>query len=372
MIKGHGDMKLAVNLLMLLISLVISCLFGEFIIRMVYPQNLTGQCFEYTDKGLLVNRQKGSSPLQYGKLVIRYNYYYPHLRDTPLKQGGIRVLTIGDSFTFGFMVDKSNQITYLLQQDTDKEFGKEKFYFLNAGTSGWGTADYTAYLEDFGEIIKPKIVLVILNTDDIGRSVKSKLFEFMPGSGMDLKRNILKVSYFKRFVNSIPGYEWLLEHSHLVQLFKRSWQLATQKSTQKKSSAIREFGPNSKELRVPSEYSIKLGQALFIRLDKWCRDHGADLYITTTGWSNEEDVDSLIEPTSVFMKAAPEFFRSINVPYYDIFSDIQKAKNGAGKRFVFPDGHPNEAGNRLISEEIWNNLLKDRLQAYLTASGTHH
>jgi len=208
-----------INLILFFASISISLLLGELLVRIVAPQNLTGIFFEQTEKGLSVNKSKGSAMHQYGARVVRYHYYYPHLRDTPFKRDGIKILMLGDSFTFGWLLNKEDTVTYHLQRYADEEFGKEKFYFLNAGTGGWGTADYVAFVDDFIEEIKPDVVLVLLNTDDIGRSIKSKIFTIQEG-GLGIERNVLKANPLKRMINAIPGYQWLIEHSHLVQLLR--------------------------------------------------------------------------------------------------------------------------------------------------------
>ena len=55
----------------------------------------------------------------------------------------------------------------------DLEFGERSFNLVNAAAGGWGTADYVAYVEEFGNIVRPDVILVFLNTDDVGRSFKS-------------------------------------------------------------------------------------------------------------------------------------------------------------------------------------------------------
>lgn len=352
------------RLLMLFVSITVSLIFCEILIRIVAPQNLIGQRFEQTEKGLAVNRSRGSSIEQNGNHVARYAYYYPHLRDTPLKEG-IRILMVGDSFTFGVLLNKTDTIAHHLQQYADEEFGKEKFCFLNAGTGGWGTADYVAFVDDFGEEIKPGIILVLLNTDDIGRSVKSRLFSFASETGLGVKRNVLRRNYFKGIINSIPGYQWLIEHSHLAQLLKAAALLVYEENRAPIRPVDITKGPSSDELNVPSSYSSKLGQALFTHLKETCSRRATELYIVTTGWQSVKKSENYREPTRVFMSQAQEFFKSLDVPFCDISPQIIKIKKETGKQYSFPEGHPNEEGSRLIAENIWQYFLKERLADYL-------
>jgi len=102
---------------------------------------------------------------------------------------------LGDSFTFGWLLNKEDTAAYHLQRYADEEFGKEKFYFLNAGTGGWGTADYVAFVDDFIEEIKPDVVLVVLNTDESLHSINlqcRRVLSFKP-----LNILVINISYFR-------------------------------------------------------------------------------------------------------------------------------------------------------------------------------
>ena len=347
-----------INLSLVLISILVSLLVCEYIIRIVVPQNLSGTWIISTDKGLLVNKSSGSSRHQDGKHIVIYNFYEPHLRDTPLNESSIKILVVGDSFTFGYLLDKKDTFVYHLQEYADKEFGREKFCFLNAGTGGWGTADYVAFIEDFGEIIKPRIVLVIINRSDMERSMERKLFTLTSKTKLDLRRNILKSSYLKKLTNSIPGYQWLLEHSHLVQLLRNRYVYLMQNEKGINMQTKITNGSSRDQLDLSRRDTIILGQALFTRLKKWCDTHKVNLYITTTGWFPLEDANNTTDPTRLFMSTAQQFFTSINVPFYDISPTIIEVKKKTQNKYILPDGHPNEEGNRLIAEKIWQYFFK--------------
>lgn len=50
-----------INLAMFSVSILVSIFLGEFLVRIVAPQNLSGIFFEQTEKGLSVNKSKGSA-----------------------------------------------------------------------------------------------------------------------------------------------------------------------------------------------------------------------------------------------------------------------------------------------------------------------
>jgi len=352
------------NLIVLFISLFVSLLCGEFLIRIIAPQNLSGSWFVETDNGLVANKSNGSANAQLGKRNVLYHFYEPHLRDTPIKDKGIKILAVGDSFTFGMLLNKEDTYINHLQNYIDNEFGNECFQLLNGAAGGWGASSYAAFIEDFGPIIKPEIVLVFINTDDIGRSITKPIYTFDEAG--KLKRNILKTSTLKKIVNSIYGYQWLLAHSHLIQIVRASiikfGQPIHNPQTVKTEKKLLIAGPMSNIPGISRDYAIKLGQAIFKRIKKWCDENNAELIITTTGWHNLNNADISLEPTKAFMSHSSTFFNSIGASFFDISTFVSKYKT---IDMIIPDdGHPNEAGSKLIADSAWKLFIKDQLYKY--------
>ena len=106
--------------------------------------------------------------------MVRYRFGEPHLREVTRtrSEGARRILVLGDSFTFGWLLDDADTYVARLQELVDAEFGPGRFVLLDAAAGGWGTADYLFFLEDFGPQIRPDAVLVFVNIDDIGRSLR--------------------------------------------------------------------------------------------------------------------------------------------------------------------------------------------------------
>lgn len=360
-----------INTMLTIFALAISILLSEAIIRQVIPQNLSGSWRVRTDKGLLVNKSIGTAKHQLGERVVEYNFHEPHLRDTSISTGkmnGIKILTVGDSFTFGWLLGKKDTYVFHLQDYTDNEFGVGKFCYLNAAAGGWGAADYIAYIEDFGDLIKPDIILIFINTDDIGRSIKRNIYTLSGETGFELKRHILKSSFLKKIANSVPAYQWLLENSHLVQFVRNSMvrlifhSKSNEKDMQKPTEILKK--PTSVELNIARRQAIRLGQALFYHLKNWCQDQGVFLCVTTTGWHNMLDIQTSTEPTEAFMSTAKEFFEHNNIPFGDISPYLYHlvSKNQTDY-IIHGDGHPNERGSKLIANKAWKLFVKKQLMA---------
>ena len=267
------------------------------------------------------------------------------------------------------LLNKEDTFVHLLQTYADKEFGVSKFQFLNAAAGGWGTSDYVAYIDDFGELIDPDIILVFINTDDIGRSVKKNYQLTLDKGSYDLKRKHMGYSKLKQIVNRIPGYELLLENSHLMQLTrvailrteKNSNSIVNQESLDKEANV----GPSSTKASVSRVDAISLGTGLFSHLDKWVKNRTKQLWVTTTGFHSLEDRSTVQEPTKAFMSSADQLFESRRIPFVDI-SEYMAAEflDDRGKYTIQGDGHPNEMGAQLIANTSWQHFIREQLSEY--------
>ncbi len=345
-----------ISALLLFSSTFASLIIGEFAVRTFAPQNLNGSWRVQNDKGLLVNASTGTVRHQFisDNRNATYHFYEPHLRDTEIRELGIKVLVLGDSFTFGWLIDGEDTYVHQLQKYADEELGLGKYQFLNAAAGGWGTSDYVAFVEDYGKNINPKVVLIFLNTDDIGRSLKSNLFS-VDESQMTLRRNVLKINQLRVILNHLPIYKWMLERSHLVQLLRKA---LVGRNIRRSEINLR---PGSFDFQGSKQEAVLLGQLLFERLNKWCNENNAQLLVTTTGWHASGNLKSQNEPTIAFMEQAPDYFKSQKIPFYDISSDC-RAVPLFPDNFIIPgDGHPNESGHKLIADFAWNRFIKERL-----------
>lgn len=211
------------NVVLVLASTFASLLMCEVILRVVAPQDLSGSWEVYNGDGLLVNKSSGTAFHQLGARRVEYHFAPPHLRDLDSDLSVVsgpswKVLVVGDSYTFGWLL--SDRITYVRRLEDyvngTRPGNSPRFHFLDAAVGGWGAGDYTVYLRDYLPHIQPDYVLVFVNTDDIGRALKSPLvsFErrlaFRKGPSHRLKALVI----------AIPFYNYLLEHSQVAALVR--------------------------------------------------------------------------------------------------------------------------------------------------------
>lgn len=342
-------------------SLCVAALLGEVAIRVVAPEALSGSYRVTTESGLRVNKSSGTARHQLGERVVHYSFSPPHLRDSRLVADEDTILCLGDSFTFGYLLEVEDSHVGRLQALTDAELG-QGYNFVNAATAGWGAAEYVAYVEEFGAEVGPAVVLVFLNYDDIGRSARRGLYGLTEPSGYALTRNVAGRSSLKRGINSIPGYAWLVERSHLLHLGRRLYLALRSRIRPPVANVEPPTGGDGATGGLSEADCVRLGQALFARLDAWCRSHDARLLVTTPGWHMPADEPGQFEPTRAFLAEAPGFFEERGVPFRDVSPELQAAMGSAYEDFLIPDDHhPNERGAALTAELVFEHFLKGQL-----------
>lgn len=337
------------------LSVLVVAILSELLIRIFAPQDLSGSWTEISDWGYYINKSDAEVRHQFGKRVLRYRFNDLHLRGGEIAAHIPKILVLGDSYTFGFLLPEKDTFVQQLQARADVDFGSGSLQFLNGGIVGGSTATNLAFLEQFGEQIKPQGVLVFLNTDDIGRSIKNQLYVLQKANSLDLHlhKNRLKIGKYKRLVNHLPFYQWLLEHSHLVQFLRVRFLVYFQ---ERHGDARFEemIIPASNELQIQPDFARAYGHALFRRMQKWCSAHGAKLLVLTTGFHFLQK-ENPTEPTVAFMSQADEIFRHEAIPFKDISPAVERVVEGNLDSFIIPaDGHPNASANRLIAELAWS------------------
>ena len=345
--------KLLPNILLVTISLSIGLLCAELVLRVALPQNLSGSWRMVDPSGLVLNKTSGKAQHQLGDTIVQYRFGEFHnrmLANSSANEHRDRILVLGDSFTFGWLLADGKTYVDRLQQAFPSKM------FINAAAGGWGTADHAKYIELFCTQIHPKLIVIFLNTDDIGRAYRSPLYKLENGKlvqGDPPRQNRLKT-----LLNSLPLYSWLLEHSHLVTLVRQVFlsDLVVRGKEASKEQKF-EFGPTTL-LANPDEVvsAVILGKKLFQKIKIDTENCGADLKVFYTGWASTHDPINDLDPTMVFLREAKHsgFFAHARIDYIDLTDteSMQPVYKDRKSHTVPGDGHPNAKGAEAIYSAV--------------------
>ena len=340
------------NIFLVFFSICIALCVSEATLRVVARHaNFTGVTLNYpplffSKRGYWLNPDHGQYQPFCWRSDVQYYYYPFHLTNTPINQAATHILVLGDSFTFGWELPWKDTYLYHIQNKIDQTFGKNKFQLLNAAVEGWGTSDQLAYLEEHGAETSPKYVLIFLNTDDIGRSMKQSIYKYSATNPPHLIENFHPLHRY--LIDEIYD-SWLFKNSTLLHLLYTLHVMHAEKK-QKIPTYFHEF-PSSYGLKYQDKFAVQYGEALFLQINQWCKQHHAKLLVVTTGFNVFYPKD-LREPTKIFLAAAPAFFQKEHIPFYDGAQPLKKMV--AGKIFLIPrDDHPNAFGASVIATVNW-------------------
>ena len=202
--------------------------------------------------------------------------------------GTFRVLTLGDSHTQGNEVRQEQTYASVLERALSRN-GK-KAEVINAGVSGFGTAEELVLLENEGIRYRPDAVVLGFFANDFDDNLKSDLF------GLDKQGAIIEKSFeylpgvrIQNFIYSIPGIQWLGENSYFYSmLFNNVWiyaKLMLNRQTARKVS--QEPGAEPTEIgafqftipQIATRYQIDLALTLIQRMQDFCKRNGIRLIV---------------------------------------------------------------------------------------------
>lgn len=327
--------------IMVAVSILLTLGGGEVMVRLLAPQDLTGTWLVSGPRGLVLNRASYEVRHQNGARLVRYRFNSLHQRGGEPTAAARKVLLLGDSFTFGWLLNEADTYAGRLQARVDATFGAGSFELLNASVGGWGTADELAYLEQFGPAAKPDLVVVFLSYNDIERSRQRGLY-VLENAALTA-RDTSAGRPVKDALSTLPLYQWALEHSHLLQLLRRLMVngLATEPAA---ATTVPEPPPTGEPVPVPVlvDPNERLAAALFGRIKAWCDDHGASLLVITNGWP------------SIEYPWMERVMASHGIAFADARPAVAAAMGGNLDAYRIPvDRHPNEAGAGLIADAAW-------------------
>ena len=287
-----------------------------------------------------------------------------------------RYLAIGDSMTFGWLVNYEKTFPFLIQKYLNEKFDKQIF-FLNSGAGGWGYADYPAYLEIYKEKLQDlnlNGIIVFGNIDDARRASVSNLYSLIDNQKtISVKRSnnfyYSKVGQIKRFLDTkyiSEIYNFSLQHFNTVRILKNYFLLGRIAIHPEKKSLTKEnpYYPKEslKNNDISKEAQLKL-QTSLIDLSKLSAEI-APLNLIQTGVLPINELSSVDQ--YLYSKKGIEFLESNNFAYD--FTTFRKNRIYGSEGWIKFDGHPNALGHSKIAKNILSSNSENSLINFIKST----
>lgn len=196
--------------------------------------------------------------------------------------GTLRVLALGDSHTQGYEVRQEATYAAVLERYLAHRGAKAEV--LNAGVSGFSTAEALAFLENEGHKYRPDVVVLGFYANDYEDNLKAGLFALQDGELAARKHEHIPGVRIQNFIYGVPGVRWLSENSYAYSvLFNGVW-LHFKSALRSRAAGAAPADLPEVDYAVPtqdghSEYEVALAVALVRRMQRFCEAHGMRLIV---------------------------------------------------------------------------------------------
>jgi len=186
----------------------------------------------------------------------------------------LRVLSLGDSHTQGYEVHQDATFSAVLERYLRSHGTRAEV--LNAGVSGFSTAEELAFLENEGYKYQPDVVVLAFYANDFEDNLKADLFGLDKAGGLvEHKHEHIPGVRIQNVIYSIPGVKWLSENSYFYSLLLNNvWEYFKARLT--RNALATEYAVATESA---SKHEVDLAVALIERMQRFCHNHGIRLIV---------------------------------------------------------------------------------------------
>jgi hypothetical protein len=274
------------SLALLVTSAILSALLLEFAVRLVigeqvkFPRHVVGAPWglRYNEPNA-VYRHKSPDVTVWFRINsqgMRADRDYPYEKPAGTK----RIISLGDSYTVGFEVDVEETFSSVLERELNAR--SHRVEVLNAGVSGFSTAEQYLYLERELWKYDPDIILVSFFVNDLVDNTRADLLRLSEGELVPGADSYVPAGRLGDFLNTNPLFNWLSGRSDAFALIKETLTRITKRRivAQNLRNLDTEVGGDDGDAGDDlTDYQVELAIAIYDRLYSSSRQHGVPLVI---------------------------------------------------------------------------------------------
>jgi hypothetical protein len=223
---------------------------------------------------------------------------------------------------------------------------------INAGVSGFSTAEELVFLENEGYKYHPDVVVLGFFANDFEDNLKAGLF------GLDAERRLKPLSYrhvpgvaIQNVIYAVPPVRWLSENSYFYSLlFNGVWEFFKARLA---SAAKAEYAVATRTTLDPKE--TELAAALLERMNRFCAERAIRFIVV--------DIPQKVGPGQTrpsVPESLSERLRRDGIEYVSSGSLLSGFAGGPEMHVAHGHGHISEFTHALIGVEIARRVLAGR------------
>jgi hypothetical protein len=200
------------------------------------------------------------------------------VRDFPYEKnkGVVRVLLLGDSFTIGYEARQDETFGAVLERRL-REKGHD-VEVINAGVSGFSTAEELVFLEQEGLRYQPDVIVLGFFTNDLVDNLRADLYRVQDGKLKIHKKEYLPAIKTRDYLNSFSLYRWLGQHSYFWNFLNVAATLVVKKAVEavNKQDVVEKTGIPAGDM---DPYAVELTGKLLARIYEIARRNQSRLIL---------------------------------------------------------------------------------------------
>ncbi|HLG31217.1 MAG TPA: GDSL-type esterase/lipase family protein [Candidatus Brocadiales bacterium] len=343
--------KLLLNILLLSGSILFFLIVAEGVTRLVMPNSVRLRLM-YKPDDRLGYRLAPNYEMEYitsdfdshTKINSEGLRDYEHQKNKD--SSTIRILVLGDSFTFGVGVSLEDSYPKVLEAMLNQNPAKgdpKKYEVINAGVEGYGTEQEYLYLEELANRYSPDLVIVGLYSNDIDDVIKG----IPSAKGRTwLKRRIFFLSYLRGLQISL-GIMLKDPRAGIFQVYQDQYEPQFEKALQKTNEYL---------IKI-KDLSYSIGAKTFIVIIPSCFEIEKRSEWEKRGFGRLYNDEFFNKNMSKFSDTFTEFGETREIPTLPLLPVFKDSK--VRPLYYTKDFHWTREGHSLAAESIYN-FMRDK------------
>jgi lysophospholipase L1-like esterase len=262
------------------------------------------------------------------EIPVRINAHGLRGPDFPIEKpaGVTRILVLGDSYAFGYMLAEEESFPSILQRMLDERYGSGRMHVINSGTPGYGVPRELDFLTHRGLKLAPDLVVLEASPSDIADAASVGLpEEGGKGGGGGWRRLRVATARNTALATAIQwAFFWF------VQRFDVQLSLTTGLHAEQPEPAVQ---------KAWNHYAAE-----FARLVKTAREAGVPVLLVTV----PAKITAFSDNTAI-SRRWKALAAEHDLPVLDLLPAFRTERQRG--LFIPADGHPNGPANEIIARE---------------------
>ena len=266
------------------------------------------------------------------------------------EEGTLRILGLGDSFTFGWGVKLEESFLKQLETSLTRETNRN-VEAINAGVPGYGLNHYYIYLKNIGIKYQPDIVVLSYFVDDLPTSLQEELqpYEESFHERLQYKGGILHRSRFYNFITSAAAIIRVRNHASVVDHIRNMEVRRVAWARYENPLLVKEGGKGAETIALLEEFLTQIKAIT-------AANHATLVMMFIP------DISHLYHPEYQNINGVlRQLTTKLDIPFVDMTPIFESSKD-LSTYYLFPkDAHTNVRGHQAMASALTELICKNAL-----------